>query len=370
MSKKKRKINLRLLAIILTVAIISLTFSCTNEGNLKDQGKTEIREPQVASNTEIETKEELIRELEISTEQLEIKEARIEELINELKVAKEKLGENVDLDINLEETKTEEAEAKEVSGIENVFNISIANGSGVSGLARKTAELFKTIKYPNGINKYNITHITNADNFNYENTKIICKSEDTLLTKAAEDIKTILKTGAITTSDEVFKDTDIAIIIGKDFSLPTDVETKTATTEKSIEELKEELKIIKEKLENREAMIYEIREELNNTEELLEDNLRDSYQQIGHLGETIIIYTEFESLAELQKIADLYKEDIYSNESVFQIWFFNDREQAFRTLKNSTLDYEMLVALHARYNYNENTGYEELYYDHEEELFE
>ena len=119
---------------------------------------------------------------------------------------------------NITETETETTE------IETVFNISIANGSGATGLAKKTAELFETIKYPSGVDKYNITHITNADNYSYENTKIICKSGDTLLVQAAEDIKTVLKAGIITISNEVSEDTDIAIIIGKDYSLPTDVE--------------------------------------------------------------------------------------------------------------------------------------------------
>ena len=130
-------------------------------------------------------------------------------------------NENTATETTTTEDNTTETETTE---IETVFNISIANGSGAAGLAKKTAELFETIKYPSGIDKYNITHITNADNYNYENTKIICKSENTLLTQAAEDIKTILKAGIITTSNEVSEDTDIAIMIGKDYSLPTDVE--------------------------------------------------------------------------------------------------------------------------------------------------
>ena len=130
-------------------------------------------------------------------------------------------NENTATETTTTEDNTTETETTE---IETVFNISIANGSSAAGLAKKTAELFETIKYPSGIDKYNITHITNADNYNYENTKIICKSGDTLLAQAAEDIKTILEAGIITTSNEVSEDTDIAIIIGKDYSLPTDVE--------------------------------------------------------------------------------------------------------------------------------------------------
>ncbi|MBA7466559.1 hypothetical protein ES707_01746 [subsurface metagenome] len=143
---------------------------------------------------------------------------------------------------NATETTTTEDNTTEIetTEIETVFNISIANGSGVSGFAKKTAELFKAIKYPSGIDKYNITHITNANNYNYENTKIICKSGGTLLAQAAEDIKTILKAGIITTSNEVSEDTDIAIIIGKDYSLPTDVEI-TEDDKKDTPEIKYEI---------------------------------------------------------------------------------------------------------------------------------
>ena len=151
-------------------------------------------------------------------------------------------NENIATETTTAETTTTEDNTTEIetTEIETVFNISIANGSGAAGLAKKTAELFETIKYPSGIDKYNITHITNADNYNYENTKIICKSEDILLAQVAEDIKTILKAGIITTSNEVSEDTDIAIIIGKDYSLPTDVEI-TEDDKKDTPEIKYEI---------------------------------------------------------------------------------------------------------------------------------
>lgn len=163
------------------------------------------------------------------------------------------LNENTAEDTTTQDIATETISETKTTEIETVFNISIANGSGVSGLAKKTAELFKTIKYHSGIDKYNITHITNADNFNHENTKIICKSEDTLLANAAEDIKTILKAGIITTSNEVSKDTDIAIIIGKDYSLHTDVETTTTITTNK-EELTSELEIAEANLEEKDSV--------------------------------------------------------------------------------------------------------------------
>jgi len=309
MDQIRRKINLKLivLVIILTVATISLISCGTNETNLENQDQSGTEKEQVVSNTEVETKEEIVKELK-----------RIEPPPGyKLEVAKEQLGENLDLDISLEEIAAEESDIERVSDNEDVFNISIANGSGVSGIARKTAELFKKIKYPGDVNKYNITHITNADNFNYENTQIICKSEDILLEKAAEDIKTILKTGTITTSNEVFKDTDIAIIIGKDFSLPTDVEMKTVTTEKSIEELKEELKIIKEQLEDREVIIEELTTELEIAESRLEEKTESSVEEKRSVNLQNSIIVEYEL------------QDIYYNERKVVVWVRNNSNKNF-----------------------------------------
>ena len=69
------------------------------------------------------------------------------------------------------------------------------SGYGVKLTSSFSKTISEIIILPPGFNTLSdsITHITNADNYNYENTKIICKSGGTLLAQAAEDIKTILK---------------------------------------------------------------------------------------------------------------------------------------------------------------------------------
>ena len=116
---------------------------------------------------------------------------------------------------------------------ETIFNLSILNGIGVKGIAAKTSELFKELKYPNGKDKYNIGKVTDADNYNYKNTQIICKSEDSKILKAAEEIKTILKVGIITTQNGTIQGSDIVIIIGKDYSPTTKAITATTDTSPS-----------------------------------------------------------------------------------------------------------------------------------------
>ena len=97
------------------------------------------------------------------------------------------------------------------------YKVFILNGNGIKGIAAKASELFKGIKDSSGKNKYNISMVADADNYNYKNTQIICKSKDSEISKAAEEIKSILKVGVITTSKGTSQNSDIVIIIGNDY---------------------------------------------------------------------------------------------------------------------------------------------------------
>jgi hypothetical protein len=88
--------------------------------------------------------------------------------------------------------------------------------------------LIKELKNSNGKDKYNIGKVADAGNYSYKNTQIICKSKDSEILKAAEEVKTKLKVGVITTQNGTSQDSDIVIIIGKDYS-PTIGGTTAAT---------------------------------------------------------------------------------------------------------------------------------------------
>ena len=108
-----------------------------------------------------------------------------------------------------------------------------------------------------------------------------------------------------------------------------------------------------------------------NANETTENELRKiEYEEIGIKGLTVYIYTDLKELDDLKIIADKYKNELFKDKSVFQIFFFNTKANAEHALKSSSLNYEDLVALIARYNFNSNTGYEKLYYDIEEIAFE
>jgi len=107
-----------------------------------------------------------------------------------------------------------------IAQTETVFNLSILNGVGINGIAAKTSELIKKLKYPDGKDKYNIGKVADADKHNYKNTQIICKSNDSKIANAAQEIKTALKVGTITIQNGSSQDFDIVVVIGKDY-LPT-----------------------------------------------------------------------------------------------------------------------------------------------------
>lgn len=83
------------------------------------------------------------------------------------------------------------------------YQITILNGNGVSGVATKTGEELK--KYG-----FNIKEISNADNYDYEDTIIYYKENE----KVADGIQEILG-GVIKISEEI--DVDFQIILGENY---------------------------------------------------------------------------------------------------------------------------------------------------------
>ncbi|MCL4416286.1 MAG: N-acetylmuramoyl-L-alanine amidase [Actinobacteria bacterium] len=115
------------------------------------------------------------------------------------------------------------------------LNLSVLNGVGIKGIAAKTSGLFKGLKNQNDKYKYNISKVADADNYNYQNTQIICKSKDSEIAEAAKEIKTILKVGNVTTQNGNSQDSDIIVIIGKDYLSAAEATTSTSVTDESSE---------------------------------------------------------------------------------------------------------------------------------------
>ncbi len=129
--------------------------------------------------------------------------------------------------------KEEQTPSEETAISERTVEVTILNGVGTPGIARELADILNSQVYESGKNKFSIPteagtdRIRNADNFNYVSTEIIvCASGGATVMNAANDIKDILKTGNITTSEDEIAGSDIIIILGSDYSPETNVETE------------------------------------------------------------------------------------------------------------------------------------------------
>jgi len=119
------------------------------------------------------------------------------------------------LDIFKQENITETPESVEDLG--QMVTISVLNGVGTKGIAGNTADFLKTMKFSDGTLKYNLEKTGDADNYEYDKTKIILRAQDEPITKAAENIRSLLLVGEVVDQTSGDQAEDIIIIIGKDF---------------------------------------------------------------------------------------------------------------------------------------------------------
>jgi anionic cell wall polymer biosynthesis LytR-Cps2A-Psr (LCP) family protein len=93
----------------------------------------------------------------------------------------------------------------------------VLNGVGTPGIAGKVSDLLKSLIYSDGTPRYNMTTPADADNYDYQETLIIIRTDDEQVMKAADYIAGAFLTGNIEISEDGSQQTDIVVIIGKDF---------------------------------------------------------------------------------------------------------------------------------------------------------
>jgi polyisoprenyl-teichoic acid--peptidoglycan teichoic acid transferase len=126
----------------------------------------------------------------------------------------------------MEPETTEETTAENTTG--ETYGLIVLNGTGTSGIAGKASDILKAMTYPDGKPRYEAETPADADNYNYDKTKIVIKSEDENLMQAADFIASVLLVGDIEVSEDGSQKEDIEVIIGKDF----DYEKAAANAEK------------------------------------------------------------------------------------------------------------------------------------------
>jgi len=68
------------------------------------------------------------------------------------------------------------------------------------------------------MNKYQVVNSANADSFDHPETVIIIYSNDTGVTKAAEQVKNSLEVGRVEVRDKTQDISDITVVVGKDYA--------------------------------------------------------------------------------------------------------------------------------------------------------
>jgi len=109
---------------------------------------------------------------------------------------------------------------EETGDFTETVKITILNGaydsSGAIGLASSASETFGNLKFDDGSNKYSVVDIGNSDNI-YDETRILVYSPDANKLAAADEILQVLGVGSINMRENEVIESDIIIIIGKDY---------------------------------------------------------------------------------------------------------------------------------------------------------
>jgi len=98
------------------------------------------------------------------------------------------------------------------------MTVSVLNGSGAKGIAAKTAELLKGLKFADGTARYSVINVGDAANHNYAKTQVILKSKDGPLVKSSEYLISILLAGTPVNDQTGAQKTDLILIVGADFN--------------------------------------------------------------------------------------------------------------------------------------------------------
>jgi len=188
---------------------------------------------------------------------------------------------------------------EEVTSFTDTVRITILNGVYDSpeafGLAATTSETFEGLKFEDGRSKYEIVEVKNSDNI-YEDTQILVYTQDENTLAAADDVKQVLGAGSINVREEEVIDSDIILILGKDYLAIT-----TGSAEGETEEQLVKIIVLNGEGTNKiAATVTDILEDYFNSEEetvvLLEPRSADNY---NYTQTEITIFTSREGVNEM-----------------------------------------------------------------------
>ncbi|MBN2073395.1 MAG: LCP family protein [Actinobacteria bacterium] len=126
----------------------------------------------------------------------------------------------------------DEAATSETAVQERTVSIRILNGVGTPGIAGELESVLKAQVFESGKEKFNVLEVGNADNWDYTATEIIVyTSGEPEVMNAANELKSLIGTGSITTRQEEVVVSDIVIILGSDYNPGFEGAEETEETE-------------------------------------------------------------------------------------------------------------------------------------------
>ncbi len=112
---------------------------------------------------------------------------------------------------------TTETTTGETTGDAVIFDVNVLNGEGTQGIALTVKGILED-KLNKDEKTIKVIEATNADNFNYKETKIITHTDKQGIQDIAKKIKETLGVGAISSSTDNPDNVDITVIIGSDYT--------------------------------------------------------------------------------------------------------------------------------------------------------
>jgi len=98
-----------------------------------------------------------------------------------------------------------------------VFDVNVLNGEGTTGIAATVKGILEDSLNKNG-KTIKVIEATNADNYNYSQTRIITFTDKEGIQDIAKKIKDVLGVGVISDSTNNADKVDITVIIGSDYT--------------------------------------------------------------------------------------------------------------------------------------------------------
>ena len=132
-------------------------------------------------------------------------------------------------DIFSEQEVTQETVIEEMIG--EKVSVTVLNGVGVQGIATKTSDFLKGLKFSDGSSRFEVPTVGDADNYDYAETQILVNTQDEVILNSAEQLRATLLAGNVVVQEGTEQATDIILIIGRDF----DYEGAVAINEQAAE---------------------------------------------------------------------------------------------------------------------------------------